>query len=121
MNTQVTIEQQNNSQRNVGLKLAYLIHSRAVDNGFLTYILNYDLVFLIEIRLSGKDAMYFDIYGYICEQIYGNKTRNISRGRLSGGITFYYKKELKPYIKVVQKEQFGIMFVKISSELFPFD
>ena len=76
---------------------------------------------MCETWLSGKDATNFDINGYICEHIYGNKTRNTTRGRFSGGITFYYKKELKPYIKVVQKEQCGIMWVKISSELFPFD
>ena len=59
--------------------------------------------------------------GYICEHIYGNKIRRTARGRYSGGISFYYRQDLKPYIKIVQKEQSGIMWVKISCELFPFD
>ena len=57
----------------------------------------------------------------MCEHIYGNKIRTTSRGRYSGGISFYYRQELKPYIKIVQKEQSGIIWVKISSELFTFD
>ena len=45
--------------------------------------------------------------------MYGNKIRTTSRGRYSGGISFYYRQELKPYIKIVQKEQSGIIRVKI--------
>ena len=53
--------------------------------------------------------------------VYGNKTRYASRGRLSGDISFYYRHELKQYTTIVQKEQCGIIWVKLSAELFPFD
>ena len=52
--------------------------------------------------------------------VYGNKTRNASRERLSGDISFYYRHELKQYTTIVQKEQCGIIWVKLSAE-FPFD
>ena len=72
-----------------------------------------------ETWISDRDRTNFDIYGFSCEHLYGNRTRN--RGRLSGGITFYYRNELRKFIKVVQKEQCGIIRVKISADLFPFD
>lgn len=55
------------------------------------------------------------------EFIPGNKTRNTVKGRYSGGIAFYYKNTFQKYIKIVQKEQCGILWIKISKELFPFD
>lgn len=56
---------------------------------------------------------------FSCEHIFGNKTRNVSRGRFIGGISFYYRNE--QFIKAVQKDQCGKMWVKISARLFPFD
>lgn len=97
------------------------LRRKITDNDFLTFLSDYDLIFLSETWLSGNDTTNYDIDGYMCEHIYGNKRRNTSRGRYGGGIAVYYKKELKQYIKIVQKEQCGIIWVKISAELFPFD
>ena len=62
-----------------------------------------------------------DINGYCCEHIHGNKSKNTRKGRYSGGISFYYKTKFKKYIKVMEKQQSGIIWVKLSNELFPFE
>ena len=65
--------------------------------------------------------MNFDISGFHADFIPGNKSRNAIRGRHSGGLAVYYKDYLKNYITIVKKEQSGILWVKISEDLFPFD
>ena len=42
------------------------------------------------------------------------------KGRCSGGISLYYKSELKNHITVLEKQQCGIIWIKLSSTLFPF-
>lgn len=74
-----------------------------------------------ETWLSEQDTTNLEINGYYSEFISGNKTRNTVKGRYSGGIAFYYKNTFQKYIDIVQKEQCGILWVKISKELFPFD
>ena len=74
-----------------------------------------------ETWLSEQDTTNLEINGYNSEFISGNKTRNTVKGRYSGGIAFYYKNAFQKYIDIVQKEQCGILWVKISKELFPFD
>ena len=92
-----------------------------MDEDFVNYISNYDLIFLNETWIPKNETLNFDIPGYCCELIAGNKSRNTSKGRYSGGIAFYYKDTLKQHITVVQKEQSGILWIKVSSQLFPFD
>ena len=92
-----------------------------MDSDFPTFISDYDLIFLDETWISDKDKTNLDIHGFSSEHIYGNKTRNTSRGRCSGGISFYYRHELRQYIKIVQKEQCGIIWVKLFAVLFPFE
>lgn len=94
---------------------------KITDEDFLSYIADYDLIFLNETWLSKKETTNLEIKGFCCEFISGNKTRNTVKGRFSGGIAFYFKNDLKKYIKIVQKEQCGILWIKISAELFPFD
>ena len=65
--------------------------------------------------------MNFDISGFHADFIPGNKSRNTVRGRHSGGLAVYYKNYLKNYISIVKKEQSGILWIKLSEELFPFD
>ena len=97
------------------------LRRKIVDEDFVNYISNYDLVFLNETWVPTHVNLNFDIPGYCCEFITGNKSRNTSRGRYSGGIAFYYRDTLKQYITVIQKEQSGILWIKVSSQLFPFD
>lgn len=47
--------------------------------------------------------------------------KNTARGRFSGGISFYFRSDLKKYISVVESNQCNIIWIKISKELFPFD
>ena len=70
---------------------------------------------------SKTETLNFDISGFCCELIPGNKSRNTTRGRYSGGLAFYYKDYLKNFVSIVKKEQSGILWIKISEELFPFD
>ena len=91
------------------------------DQDFLSYIADYDLIFLNETWLSKHDATNLEINGFCSEFIPGNKTRNTVKGHYSRGIAFYYKNTFPEFIKNVLKEQCGILWIKISKELFPFD
>lgn len=62
-----------------------------------------------------------EIPGYVCVHVYGNKSHNVNRGRSSGGLAIYYKLHLSKYIEVVEKIQNGIMWTKLSKDLFTFD
>ena len=65
--------------------------------------------------------MNLDINGYICDYIPGNKSKRARKGRCVGGISVYYKPELKNHVTVIEKQQCGIVWIKLSSVLFPFD
>ena len=50
--------------------------------------------------------------------IFGNKSPNARKGRLSGGISLYFRDYLTDKITVVEQNQNGIMWIKIRQELF---
>ena len=50
--------------------------------------------------------------------IFGNKSPNARKGRLSGGISLYFRDNLTDKITVVEQNQSGIMWIKIRQELF---
>jgi hypothetical protein len=52
--------------------------------------------------------------------LYGNKSPNVHRGRYSGGISLYYKNTLTYDVKVVDTNQNGIIWMKISNNLLDF-
>ena len=58
---------------------------------------------------------------YTCEHIFGNKSAGAKKGRFSGGISIYYKNCFKDKIKVIEKNQSGVMWLKILKEVFSFD
>ena len=87
----------------------------------MDYISDFDLIFKSETGQSKTETWNFDISGFYCELVPGNKFRNTTRGRYSGGLAFYYKDYLKHFVSVVKKEQSGILWIKISEELFSFD
>ena len=104
--------------------LSWNIHGlkrKLADTDFLQYVSDYDIVFLSETWQSKTETLNFDISGFCGDIIPGNKSRNTTRGRHSGGFALYYKDYLKNYVSVVKKEQTGILWIKISEELFPFD
>ena len=89
----------------------------------MNFITSYDLIFMNETWISNHETINSDINGYsnYSEHISGIRSKNTIRGRFSGGISFYYKSELKKYIHVVESKQCGIIWIKISREIFPFD
>jgi exonuclease III len=87
----------------------------------LTFIENFDLIFLSETWLSSDEHSNFDINGFYCVHIFGSKSKNTKKGRHSGGITFYYRKQFKNYIHIVDKLKQGIIWVKISKEMLTLD
>ena len=62
-----------------------------------------------------------EINGYKCDHVYGQKSRGVRKGRQSGGITVYFREELSDKISIVEKHDFGKMWIKISNELFHFN
>ena len=47
-----------------------------MDEDFVNYISNYDLIFLNETWIPKNENLNFDIPGNCCELIAGNKSRN---------------------------------------------
>ena len=74
-----------------------------------------------ETWLSDSVQLNLDIQGYTCDHINGNKSTGAKKGRYSGGLSIYYKKCLKNKLKIVEKNQCGILWIKIQGELFMFD
>ena len=72
---------------------------KLTEHDFLQFVTQYDLIFLSEtwISESACNTVNLDIDGYSCMHIPGNKSKRSSRGRCSGGISVYYKTELKTY------------------------
>lgn len=91
------------------------------DVDFINYITEYDIILLNETWLTKKDNFNFEIQGYTCEHIFGNKSAGAKKGRFSGGISIYYKNCFKDKIKVIEKNQSGVMWLKILKEVFSFD
>ena len=78
-------------------------------------------MFLSETWIPKTNSINLDINGYTSTHIPGNKSQRARRGRYSGGISLYYKTDLKTHITVLEKEQSGIIWIKLSSAIFPFD
>ena len=88
------------------------------DIEFINYCDQYDILLLSETWLYEKLFINTKIKGYHDVHIYGNKTNNTSKGRCSGGLSLYFKDYLSPYITLVEKNQIGIMWIKLSKLLF---
>lgn len=90
------------------------------DVDFINYVQSYDVIFLTETWLTKTVNFNCDIQGYTCEHIFGNKSAGVKKGRFSGGISIYYKNCFKDKIKVLEKNQSGLMWIKISKDVFSF-
>ena len=97
-----------------------LVH-KLCDSDFLKYVTEYDVIILSETWLSRNTAYNLNIDGYDCYHLYGNKSRAARRGRYSGGISVYYKHELSSKISIVEKQQIGIVWLRLHKTLFSFD
>ena len=53
--------------------------------------------------------------------IFGQKSIGTKKGRLSGGLSLYFISELKNHISVIERNNFGIIWIKIDNELFKFN
>lgn len=91
------------------------------DPDFVIILQQYDVVLLQGTWLNKHSHINLELNGYISEHIYGNKSVNTTKGRFSGGLSLYYRESLKSKINVVEKEQEGIMWIKMSKELFNFN
>ena len=65
--------------------------------------------------------MNLDIPGFHSEHLFGNKSTDTNKGRTSGGISLYYKHSLECKLEVVERLQCGIMWIKLSRDLFDFN
>lgn len=81
----------------------------------------YDLILLSETWISNKHLVNLDIDGYESFHLFGHKSIKTKKGRQSGGISVYFRKELKNKISIAEKNDFGIIWLKIDHDLFLFD
>ena len=88
---------------------------------FIEHINTYDIVVLSEAWLSPQSNYYLNINGYEAFHLYGNKSPNVRKGRYNGGISVYYKLELKNKLQIEEKQQSGIIWLKLCNSLFSFD
>ena len=90
---------------------------KITEHDFLQYISEYDIVFLSETWIPKTNSINLDINGYTSTHIPGNKSQRARRGRYSGGISLYYKTDLKTHSTVLEKEQSGIIWIQLFSHL----
>lgn len=81
---------------------------------------DFDILLFSETWVSSKTTLNLDLNGYFSEHIYGIKSPGTVRGRHSGGLSLYAKNYLKNKIEVVEKNSNGLLWIKLSSDLFNF-
>ncbi|MEW8544930.1 MAG: reverse transcriptase family protein, partial [Candidatus Thiodiazotropha sp.] len=77
----------------------------------------FDIIFLGETWLNKNDYINYDIEGYCCDHVFASKSLGTTKGRYSGGISIYYKSVVKDYISVVEKNDYGLLWLKIGSNI----
>ena len=87
----------------------------------MNLIKQYDIVLMCETWIGKNTTCNLEIPGFQCEHIFGTRSQNAKRGRYSGGIAVYFKKELQNYVQVIEKSAQGFLWLKIKGELFCFD
>ena len=97
------------------------LNSKINDCDFLQIISDYDLVVLSETWTSKTQSTNIEIQNYLSEHIYGHKSYGIKKGRQAEGISIYYKTTFKNKITVAEKDNYGIVWLKLDQSLFDFD
>ena len=82
---------------------------------------SYEIILLGETWISKKHCIDLEINGYQSEHVFGQKSHGVTKGRQSGGISVYFKNELKDNISIIEKHDFGIIWIKLSNTLFHFN
>ena len=73
------------------------------DEDFIQYINCFDIVLFSETWTNSKNVVNLDINGYESVHIHGQKSPNVKKGRQSGGLSVYFKTELKHDISKVEQ------------------
>ena len=68
--------------------------------------------FLGETWLNKNSSLNCNNQDYECEHLLATKSLGVKKGRYSGGIYVYYQTSLKKYIKIVEKSQYGLIWLK---------
>lgn len=82
---------------------------------------DFDILLFSETWISSKQTTNLGLNGFYCEHLFGQKTPGLVKGRYSGGISFYVKNNLKNMVKVIEKNPMGLLWIKLSSDLFTFN
>ena len=90
------------------------INKKLNDEDFLTFISDFDLLIFTETWNAQNSNI--DIKGYDCVNCPRPKF-NRSAKRNSGGVALYYKEQFKRYIQVLDRDEKGIIWFKLSKEL----
>ena len=94
---------------------------KLTDCDFLSYVNDYDILLLQETWINSKINLNLNLNGYFCHHIFGTKSPGAKKGRYSGGISVYAKNYLKDKLEIVEKNSTGLLWIKLTSELFSFN
>ena len=64
-----------------------------------------------------NDPYDLSINGYECDHVFARKSQGAKSGRYSGGVSVYYKSYLKNYVSVVEKSEYGLVWIKIDKSI----
>ena len=78
-------------------------------------------MFLCETWIGKNYTCNLEIPGYLSEHIFGTKSKNTKRGCYSGGISVYFRNEVKKFVQVIEKSSQGFLWLKIKGGLLSFD
>ena len=70
-----------------------------------------------ETWLNEKHSENLSLQGFECIHVFGQKRTGVKKGRLSGGLSVYFKTELKKDISVIETNKSGILWLKINETL----
>jgi len=79
------------------------------------------LVILFETWLPKNTNYNLDIKGFKSEHLFRNKGLNVKKGLTSGGISVHYRDKFSSKITIVEKQQCGLIWLKVCKSLFSFD
>ena len=88
---------------------------------FISYVRNFDILLFGETWINSHDPVNLSIPGFECAHVFAQKSRGAKCGRSSGGVSVYFKSNLKQYISVVDKSDCGIIWLKIDQSILEFD
>ncbi|MEW8339081.1 MAG: endonuclease/exonuclease/phosphatase family protein, partial [Candidatus Thiodiazotropha taylori] len=91
------------------------------DVDFIESLNSYDVILFSETWISDKHLINLEINGFDSFHIFGHKSHGVKKGRQSGGISVYFREQYKNKISVIEKNNFGIIWLKFHHDLFRFN